>query len=122
MSTPGTERPEPTPSPAGVTAIGEGRAMEAFSEPRSNEADHALVPLPAVGDEDRRSLARGKDRLGGGHRFGEHHLLDRLALDIEPFELGRDRLRRSLVIGREQHCAKAGIADPPPAFDPRPGA
>jgi hypothetical protein len=52
-------------------------------------------------------------------RFQERRLLDVLALAVEPVELRRDAARILRVLGQQEACAEARIADAAARVDPR---
>ena len=57
--------------------------------------------------------------VGLGRRLLQHHGLDRLALAVEPVELGREPLALRRVVAGEQPRAERRVADPAAGIDPR---
>ena len=99
---------------AGLERDGESRAAEFFFQPRGDEADDAGMPAFRGGHHDRAFLLEPERR----HRFGfglrQCLQLDRLALAVEPIELGGDFCRLDRIVleqagerrGRRGRCGR----------------
>src|SRR5690606_6678274 len=90
---------------------GETGALEAFAQPRGDEADDAGMPIGGGQNEDGRALARADLGFGYGHGFGDGLDLDALALVVEFVELGSDDHGLMLIVERQQARAQGRIAD-----------
>ena len=98
----------------------EGRTAEPLLEPRGDQADHARMPAFGGGDDHRALLleAERRHRLGLGLRQRRH--LDRLALAIEPVELGGEPRAFDRILLQQQIDAERGAADAAAGIDARP--
>ena len=102
-----------------VEGDGEGRAARMFLQPRGEQADDAGMPVLAGGHDDRRTSAAGKLGIGLGARLGQHALLHRLPLLVQPVERLGDLSGLDRIVGREQPAAERGVADAPAGIDAR---
>ena len=94
-----------------VEGDGEGRPPRMVLQPRRKQADDARMPFVVRGDEHGRPLPSQKFRVGFRLRLGEHPLLHRLALGIQPIQRLGDLGRLHRVVKRQQPAAKRGVAD-----------
>ena len=118
-SKPETERPEPVPMPLALKAMAKaGRRACSLSRER-DQADDAGVPFVAGGDDDGRPVADGEFVIGLGARLGQHLLLHRLALLVQPVERLGDAAGLDRIVGRQQPAAERGIADAAAGIDAR---
>ena len=90
-----------------------------FLQPRGEQADDARMPVLAGGHDDRRAGAAGKLGVGLGARLGEHVLLHRLPLLVQPVERLGDLPGLDRIVGREQPAAECCVADAPAGIDAR---
>ena len=118
-SKPATERPEPVPMPLALKAMAKaGRRAWSFSR----EAISPTMPgcqLSARRDYDGRTRAAGELGVGLGAGLGEHLLLHRLALLVEPVERLGDRSASTGSSVAKQPAAQRRIADAPAGVDAR---
>ena len=70
-------------------------------------------------DDDRRAGAAGKLRVGLGARLGQHLLLHRLPLLVQPVERLGDLPGLDRIVGRQQPAAERGVADAAAGIDAR---
>ena len=66
--------------------------LEALDEPRSDDPDHALVPVLAREDVGAAAALALRKRVDTRNRFTEDPVLDRLSIAIQILELGRELL------------------------------
>ncbi len=91
--------------------------MQAVLEPRSEDADHALVP---VGREERR-LGLRLQRFQLFQRLLEHAAFDLAPLAVQPVELARAVGGARLVVGDQAFDAEAHVGEPAGGIEARPG-
>ena len=98
---------------------GKCRPAEFLLQPRGDETDDAGMPAFRGGDHHRALLldAERGHRLGFGLR--QRFQLDRLALAIEPVELGGDLRRLDRIVFEQQPHAEIGAADAAAGIDAR---
>ena len=91
-----------------------------FLETGGDQPDHARVPAFGGGDHHRALLLGAERGLRLGLRLRQGGELDRLALAVEPVELGGEARAFRRVVLQQEIDAERGAADAAAGIDARP--